>query len=68
MIGLTKDMLNIRNCENENLEAKFEAMDIKFKAESDRQKLLEKKFTISSNLYNELKQEYSKQKSIFTVR
>lgn len=65
--ALTKDMLNIRNFENENLEAKFESIDMRFKTEKERQRLIEKKNKLSEQLYIDLKAEYTAQKNLFNV-
>jgi hypothetical protein len=67
VVALTKDMLNIRNFENENLEAKFETIDVKFKAEKERQRLIEKKNKLQEQLYADLKAEYTAQKNLFKV-
>lgn len=60
-------MLNIRNMENENFQAKFETIDIKFQAQNERCKLMEKKSKVSEQLNADLKNEYLAQKKTFNV-
>lgn len=67
VVQITKDMLEIRSTEAKHLNTRFETIDLRLKAEKDRQALLEKKLQISQQLYADLKQEYAIQSGLFKV-
>lgn len=67
VISLTKDMLNIRELENQDLTSRFSSMDAKFEVERNRKTLMEKKIELSDKLYGDLKTEYVAQREIFKV-
>lgn len=60
-------MLTIRDMEVRDLTERMEAMGVKFKAERDRQSLMEKKMALSDQLNLDLKAEYKAQKDIFNI-
>jgi len=65
VVAITKDMLEIRNSEAKHLNARFETIELRLKAEKDRQGLMEKKLDISKQMYVDLKQEYDIQSGLF---
>lgn len=65
VIQITKDMLEIRNTEAQHLNQRFETIELRLKAEKDRQALLEKKLSLSQKMYGDLKQEYDLQNGLF---
>lgn len=68
VISITKDMLEIRNSEAKHLNQRFETIELRLKAEKDRQGLMEKKLGLSQQLYADLKKEYDLQSGLFRVR
>lgn len=67
IVSITKDMLEIRNMEVKQLQDKLDCMELKFTAERDRQVLLNVKLDRMIKLNTELKNEYQKQMTLFTV-
>lgn len=67
VVQITKDMLEIRNSEAKHLNQRFETIELRLKAEKDRQGLMEKKLDISQQLYADLKKEYDLQSGLFKV-
>lgn len=65
VLEVTKDLLDIRNAETAQLEAKMDTMDMRLKAEKEHQKLTVKKLDISKKLYDDLRTEYDCQSKIF---
>ncbi|XP_050303408.1 uncharacterized protein LOC126741115 [Anthonomus grandis grandis] len=65
VVTITKDLLEIRNLEVKQLEAKITAMDGKVKAEKERQDLLHKKLETMIRHNGELKREYETQLCLF---
>lgn len=65
VIQITKDMLEIRNTEAQHLNQRFETIELRLKAEKDRQALMEKKLALSQKMYADLKQEYELQNGLF---
>lgn len=65
VIQITKEMLEIRNTEAQHLNQRFETIELRLKAEKDRQALMEKKLTLSQKMYADLKQEYDLQNGLF---
>lgn len=68
VLAVTKEMLNLRNIENDHLQSRLEAIELRFKAEKDRQSLLERKLDISKKMYDELRKEYDYQSKLHKVR
>lgn len=67
VVSITKDMLEIRNSEAKHLNQRFETIELRLKAEKDRQGLMEKKMNISQQMYADLKKEYDLQSGLFKV-
>uniref|UniRef100_A0A336N4U7 CSON006486 protein n=1 Tax=Culicoides sonorensis TaxID=179676 RepID=A0A336N4U7_CULSO len=65
VVQITKDMLDIRNTEAKHLNQRFETIELRLKAEKDRQALLERKLALSQKMYADLKKEYDLQNSLF---
>lgn len=65
VLDITKDMLNLRNIENDHLQSRLESMELRAKNEKDRYLLTEKKLTISKQKEAELTREYETQRNIF---
>ncbi|XP_063710102.1 early endosome antigen 1 [Culicoides brevitarsis] len=65
VIQITKDMLEIRNTEAQHLNQRFETIELRLKAEKDRQALMEKKLALSQKMYADLKKEYDLQNGLF---
>ncbi|KAI8420627.1 hypothetical protein MSG28_007871 [Choristoneura fumiferana] len=62
---ITKDLLEIRNSEIKAMEDRLVAMEARFKAEKDRYSLVLQRAQTSSNINDDLKQEYMTQLKIF---
>lgn len=67
VVGITKDMLEIRNVEIQHLQTRFETIDLRLKAEKERQALTDKKLKVQEKLYSDLKEEYVTQSDLFKV-
>lgn len=67
VLDITKDMLNLRNIENDHLQSSLESMGLRAKSEKDRYLLTEKKLGISKMKETELQREYETQRNIFKV-
>lgn len=67
VVSITKDMLEIRNSEAKHLNQRFETIELRLKAEKDRQSLMEKKLGLTQQMYAELKKEYDLQSGLFKV-
>lgn len=65
VLEVTKDLLDIRNAETAQLEAKMDTMDMRLKAEKEHLQLTVKKLDISKKLYDDLRTEYDCQSRIF---
>lgn len=68
VLSITKDMLNVRNMENNHFQSRLETLESKVKAERDVRLLNEKKLAVSKKMYMDLKNEYDIQSGIFKVR
>lgn len=67
VLSITKDMLNVRNMENNHFQSQLETVGLKVKAERDIRLLNEKKLAVSKKMYTDLKNEYDVQSGIFKV-
>lgn len=67
VLDITKDMLNLKNIENDHLQSRLESMKLRVKSENDRYLLTEKKLTISKQKEASLTKEYETQRNIFKV-
>lgn len=64
VLGVTREMLEIRNTETEHLAARLNSMETRLKVEKS---LIEKKLAITQRMYNQLKAEYELQSTLFKV-
>lgn len=67
VLQVTKEMLCLRNIENDHTGARLDTMELKLKNERARQQLYEKKLEVSTKAYAELRSEYDIQSNIFKV-
>lgn len=67
VLDITKDMLNLKNIENDHLESRLESMKLRVKNENDRYLLVEKKLNLSKQKEISLTKEYETQRNIFKV-
>lgn len=67
VLDITKDMLNLKNIENDHLQSRFDSMKLRVKNENDRYLLTEKKLNISKLKEASLTTEYETQRNIFKV-
>lgn len=67
VLTVTKEMLCLRNIENDHTQARLETLDLKLRNERARQQLSEKKAQTSQQLYADLRAEYDVQSKIFKV-
>lgn len=67
VLEITKDMLNLKNMENNHFQTRFDTMDQRLKAERDARQLMEKKLLTSNKMYADLKTEHDLQSGIFKV-
>lgn len=65
VLDITKDMLNLRNIENDHLQSQLDSMKLRVKAEKDRYQLTEKKLQVTKKKETELGREYETQREIF---
>lgn len=65
VLTVTKEMLCLRNIENDHTQARLETIDLKLKTERARQALTEKKLATQQKLYTDLRSEYDLQSEIF---
>lgn len=65
VLEVTKDLLDIRNAECSQLEAKMDTMELRLRAEKEHLRLMSKKLDISKKLYDDLRAEYDCQSKIF---
>lgn len=68
VLTVTKEMLCLRNIENDHTQARLETLDLKLQNERARQALCEKKAQTSQKMYDDLRAEYELQSTIFKVR
>lgn len=67
VLDITKDMLNLKNIENDHLQSQLEQSKLRAKSERDRYLLYEKKFNLSKQKEDALTKEYETQRTIFKV-
>lgn len=67
VLDITKDMLNLKNIENDHLLSRLESMKLRVKNEHERFLLTEKKLNISKQKELSLSNEYETQRNIFKV-
>lgn len=67
VLTVTKEMLCLRNIENDHTQARLETLDLKLRNERARQELTEKKAQTSQKMYADLRAEYDVQSNIFKV-
>lgn len=67
VLKVTKEMLCLRNIENDHTGARLDTMELKLKNERARQQLYEKKLEVSTKAYADLRSEYDIQSTIFKV-
>lgn len=67
VLDITKDMLNLKNIENDHLQERLESMKLRVKNEHDRFLLTEKKLNLSKQKEASLTKEYDTQRNIFKV-
>lgn len=65
VLDITKDMLNLRNIENDHLQSRLDAMAQRANAEKERTHLTEKKLVICQKKESDLSREYETQRDIF---
>lgn len=65
VLAVTKEMLCLRNIENDHTQARYETLDLRLKAERARQELSEKKLSTAKKAYDDLRREYDLQSGIF---
>lgn len=65
VLAVTKEMLCLRNIENDHTQARFETLELKLKNERARQALSERKLQTSTKAYTDLRAEYDLQSGIF---
>lgn len=65
VLTVTKEMLCLRNIENDHTQARLETLDLKLKTERARQLLTEKKLASQEKMYADLRKEYELQSEIF---
>lgn len=68
VLDITKDMLNLKNIENDHMQARLDSMKLRVKNENDRFVLTEKKLNLSMMKEASLTKEYETQRKIFKVR
>lgn len=67
VLAITKDMLNVRNMENNHFQTRLDTLEARLKGEKDVRMLNEKKLAVSKKMYTDLKSEYDLQSGIFKV-
>lgn len=67
VLDITKDMLNLKNIENDHLQSRLESMKLRVKNENDRFLLTEMKLSLSKQKEESLNKEYETQRNIFKV-
>lgn len=68
VLDITRDMLNLKNIENDHMQSRLDSMKLRVKSENDRFVLTEKKLNISKLKEASLTKEYETQRNIFKVR
>lgn len=67
VLDITRDMLNLKNIENDHMQSRLDSMKLRVKSENDRFVLTEKKLNISKLKEATLTKEYETQRNIFKV-
>lgn len=67
VLDITKDMLNLKNIENDHMQSRLDSMLDRVKNEKDRYLLTEKKLALSKQKEAALTMEYEAQRGIFKV-
>lgn len=67
VLEITRDMLNLKNIENDHFQSQLESMKLRCKTERDRYILFEKKFNLAKQKELSLTKEYETQRNIFKV-
>lgn len=67
VLEITKDMLNLKNIENDHMQSRLDSLELRVKTEKDRHVLMEKKLNLSKQKEIELTREYETQRNIFKV-
>ncbi|KAL5275925.1 hypothetical protein ACFFRR_001632 [Megaselia abdita] len=65
VVEVTKDMVNLKTAEMTHMEARWESINLRAKAEKDKCTIFEKKFIIAQGVYDKLRSEYDTQRKIF---
>lgn len=67
VLDITKDMLNLKNIENDHLQSRLDSMKLRVKHENDRYVLTEKRLKLAKQKEDSLSKEYETQRNIFKV-
>lgn len=67
VLEITKDMLNLKNIENDHMQSRLESLQERAKCEKDRYLLVEKKFALAKQREDAFTREYENQRNIFKV-
>ncbi|XP_055304440.1 E3 ubiquitin-protein ligase BRE1A [Sitodiplosis mosellana] len=65
VLDITKDMLNLKNIENDHMQSRLDSMKLRVKSENDRFLLTEKKLNLAKQKEIALTKEYETQRNIF---
>lgn len=68
VLDITRDMLNLKNIENDHMQSRLDSMKLRLKSENDRFVLTEKKLNLAKLKETSLTKEYETQRNIFRVR
>lgn len=67
VVGITKDLLDIRNVETKHLQERLEVMEAKITCEKERQELVRSKLDRMVEMNTDLKKEYETQLCLFNA-
>lgn len=67
VLEITKDMLNLKNIENDHMQSRLESLQERAKCEKDRYLLVEKKLALAKQREDAFTKEYENQRNIFKV-
>lgn len=67
VLEITKDMLNLKNIENDHMQSRLESLQERAKCEKDRYLLVDKKLTLANQREIAFTREYQNQRNIFKV-
>ncbi|XP_031625058.1 E3 ubiquitin-protein ligase BRE1A [Contarinia nasturtii] len=65
VLDITRDMLNLKNIENDHMQSRLDSMKLRVKSENDRYLLTEKKLNLAKQKETSLTKEYETQRNIF---